>query len=392
MTLRAVSVASENIEDARAAGVEVAEAALAQTSLAKRSVGILLASIEVDREKLLEGIRSKLDVPIIGCTTYSEATHAGYTEDSVTLFLLTSDTLEIGIGLGENLIYDIDGAVTKAWDDARRQLSSEPRLAFVFPDAALIAKGELIVDALVKKSAGKIPIMGGCPGDGGAFKKTFQFANGQVYSDAIPILLLGGADVEPVVITETGWEPMGVKGTATKVDGTRLLEVDGRPAIEYVGRYIANIDDPEVLGTFPIAVFDKDTAASSEPRYMLRSPFFYDKETGSVAYGGLIPEGCSLQMGRAYRDRVIASSKTAAEKVLEQKRNPTCVFFASCGARKLVLGGAIQEEVNTLKAAFSDGTPIAGFYSYGEIGPFDSRQELTTRAQYHNCTLVVCAL
>jgi hypothetical protein len=72
------------------------------------------------------------------------------------------------------------------------------------------------------------------------------------------------------------------------------------------------------------------------------------------------------------------------------------VLFASCGARKLVLGGSVGEEVTALANVFDASVPIAGFYSYGEVGPasHDERGSSLngTVPRYHNCTLVACAL
>jgi hypothetical protein len=168
-----------------------------------------------------------------------------------------------------------------------------------------------------------------------------------------------------------------------------LEEVDGAPALDFVARYVPQIDDPEILGTFPIALCDEETS-----RYVVRSPFFADREKGTVTYAAPIPLGSTVRMGRAYRDQVIASATEAAEVALRARNGvaPTCVFFASCGARKLVLGAAVDHEVEALKNVFGAGVPIAGFYSYGEIGPLDQAGSDAIDTRYHNCTLVLCAL
>ncbi len=390
MGIRAITAAVETFVDGHAAGVEVAKMVLAHGPLARRSVAILLLTIEADVEAVAAGVRKTLGVPLIGCTTYSEATGAGYTEESVTLLVLTSDTAEFGIGLGERLSTEGADAVGKGWDEAVGMLSKPPRLVIAFPDGALSGRGELVVDALRAKTANRIPIVGACPGDGGAFKRTLQIFDDKVLSDAVPLLLVAGDDVVPAVVTRTGWEPIGAIGVATKASGAVLEEVDGAPALDFVARYVSEIDDPEILGTFPIALCDDDGT-----HYVVRSPFFADRAKGTVTYAAPIPVGAKIRMGRAYREQVVASASDAARAILGARGGtpPSCVFFASCGARKLVLGAAVDREVDALKKVFGDDVPIAGFYSYGEIGPLDEPANGgTIDTRYHNCTLVLCAL
>lgn len=57
-------------------------------------------------------------------------------------------------------------------------------------------------------------------------------------SDAIAVLLIGG-DVEPVVVTRSGWLPIGQKAVATKTAGATVLEINGQPAIAYLRRYVS---------------------------------------------------------------------------------------------------------------------------------------------------------
>jgi hypothetical protein len=52
-----------------------------------------------------------------------------------------------------------------------------------------------------------------------------------------------------------------------------------------------------------------------------------------------------------------------------------------------VLGDDIDDEIEAVRAVFPAGTPIAGFYSYGEIGPHgaDSLSEL------HNQSITIAS-
>jgi hypothetical protein len=360
--LRAATASTEDLDDAFQAGQDLAQRILEKTALGGKSLGILFASIRFDHEALLRGIKSKLDLPIVGCTTHSEATEDGFFDDSASLVVLTADSLAFGIGLGEGISKNPDAAVTAACDAAAAMLGSAPRLAIVLPDAALSYTGEVVLAKLRERFGVDVPIIGGLPGDGGRLKQTFQFFGERVTSDSIPVVLLGG-DITPVVVTRSGWIPIGQKAIATKTRGTTLLEIDGRPAIEYLKRYVANVDDPEVLAMYPLAIVDGTLGVGMASYFVIRAPFFYDKATGAVTYGGSVAEGATVQLVKGTRDDIVAGAREAATVLAERLagKEPSVVLFFSCAGRKLMLGMQTAREIEALTATFD--VPVAGFYA-----------------------------
>lgn len=392
----AATGASEALEDSYAAGREAASAALAGVGdvvpAPGRAVALLFASIAFDLAEVLRGVRDVLGVPVIGCTTYSEATERGFFDDSVAVMLLAGDGLRVGYAVSEGLADDVEGAVARAWAAAAAMLGEAPRLALAFPDAALINEGERVVDALAAVSGGAVPIAGGAPGDGGRFQKTWQAVDDRVYSGSLPLLLLGG-DFDAHVITRTGWSPIGEPITVTRAAGNRISRVGNLPVVDYVNRYTASLE-PAVLGTYPLGLVDETATSGGVSHYVIRSPFFYDAEHDALVLGGVVREGARVQLGRNSRDDVLASADDAATalRAAVGDRAPTAVFFASCGARRLMLGHMTGREPETLVERLGATVPLAGFYSYGEIGAFDSRDPALSALRYHNCTLVLCAI
>jgi hypothetical protein len=53
--------------------------------------------------------------------------------------------------------------------------------------------------------------------------------------------------------------------------------------------------------------------------------------------------------------------------------------------RRLVLKQLVEEEVDAVKEVLGKNVPITGFYSYGEIAPFDQFSACTL----HNQTMTV---
>ena len=59
--------------------------------------------------------------------------------------------------------------------------------------------------------------------------------------------------------------------------------------------------------------------------------------------------------------------------------------MVSCVGRKIVLGQNIEEEVEVIRDLVGNNTAITGFYSYGEIAPF----QYMSRCELHNQTMTV---
>ena len=57
----------------------------------------------------------------------------------------------------------------------------------------------------------------------------------------------------------------------------------------------------------------------------------------------------------------------------------------SCVGRKLVLQDRTDEEVISAKEVLGDKAAITGFYSYGEISPFNG----ATKCELHNQTMTI---
>jgi hypothetical protein len=79
-----------------------------------------------------------------------------------------------------------------------------------------------------------------------------------------------------------------------------------------------------------------------------------------------------------------AASEAAAIASLKD-RYPDFSLLISCVGRRLVLGNNSDKEVLAVGTAFHEKTLISGFYSYGEITPFNEGG----KCQLHNQTMTI---
>lgn len=393
MSIQSATGYSENIDESYEAGLEIGDMILAKIALQANSLGILFCHIDFDFAELLKGIREKLDIPIFGCTTAGEANSNGYFEESASLLVVTSDDIKIGMGVGENLSKDPEAAVLAAYTSARSMLGEDkPRLAVTLPDTGLTASAEKVLSFLKAHLDEEVPMVGGLPADNLQFKKTYQFCNHGIYSDSIPLLLLAG-NIEPLVITRSGWIPIGKKVTATKTAGNVLYEIDHQPAINYLKKYIHDIDDPNILASCPLMLLDETPGAETEKNFVIRTCFRYNQENGAVICNGDIPENATVQLARGSRDDILAGVEdaitTLRQKAADKEIHALLCF--SCVGRRLMLGLDTKKELELVVNKLPASCAVNGFYGTGEIGPIDSSLEHLKKSKFHNTTIVLCA-
>jgi hypothetical protein len=88
---------------------------------------------------------------------------------------------------------------------------------------------------------------------------------------------------------------------------------------------------------------------------------------------------------KANNDRLINGAEEAAIAAKDgNNQSPDFALLVSCVGRKLVLKQMVEEEVESVSQVLNRPV-IAGFYSYGEIAPFNSN----ARCELHNQTMTI---
>ena len=85
-------------------------------------------------------------------------------------------------------------------------------------------------------------------------------------------------------------------------------------------------------------------------------------------------------------DNIVNAAEIGAVNALElRKNNPQLAILISSIGRKLVLDQRVEEEVEEVIQVIGEETRICGFYSYGEIAPFDGEMN----CQLHNQAMAI---
>jgi hypothetical protein len=380
-----VVVGHSDDPDSQSAIESVLEQCLEDLTPIVPQAGVLFAAIDFEHALILKQIHQVFpNLELIGCTTDGEmSSQLGFQQDSLTLMLFCSDTVQIKAGVGYETQHNPTAAAQQAVQQAT-QPSTEPKLCIALPSSYTASgsttSGEAMMAGLILALGEQVPVLGGTAGDQTRFKTTYQFFRTEVLTDALPVLIFSG-DIQFSYGTACGWTPMGSKGVVTKAVGTVLYEIDGKPAVEFYQRYLG---DRPPSAENPLAVYE--AGRDDSENYYMRVPNASDPEIGSIHFLCGIPEQSMVQLTDISRDILITAAKTSFQTALSRYpgTTPTAVLLFSCCCRRWILGTRAKEEYQAVKDALATPLPTCGFYTYGEFSPLEPQG----KTHYHQETFV----
>ena len=377
--LKAVTSTSDRVNPLDAAD-EVIGSCLQQLAGAKPSAGIVLTSyVDTDYGQMLARIDEAFPgIQLIGCTTDGEISSSmGVSDDSVTLLLFSSDTVYFAATLVTEISERPEEEFRMAFSRCTDLLPSDPVCGFIFPDG-LTTMG-VPLDILIRESFGEnFPFFGGTAGDHYALRQTFQFFGTEVHTNAAPIMLVGG-DLEVAVRMVSGWTPIGKYHKVEKFENNRVLTIEGLTAREFYEKYLGSYQ--RTFTDFPLAVYREE-----DGEFILRTALVVNDD-GAIDFIGNFFEGARVRFTTILRDDAIHAADEANRELLaEVGQRAALILNFSCAVRKHFLSSRKAEESQRLREFSS--APYAGFYSYGEIGPFKVGQP----TWFHTNTYLVAAL
>jgi hypothetical protein len=347
------------------------------------TLAIIFVSIKQDREAIC-GLIEEKGITIFGATTAGEFVDGDIGEESAAIMLLdiNPDYFRlIAMETGEDETRD----VAKRIGEEGLETYSNP--AFIVVSGGITTDGEMIVRGIEDAVGPEVTIFGGLAGDDFTMTGTFVFTNGNYSITGLVALVLDENKVNVAGLATSGWQPVGTIRTITKSEGNVVYTIDDQPALDVVIKYMGvnkNIDEwKEVIvnvgSEFPMQL----QREGAEP--VLRAPLFANKNDRSLVCAGSVPEGSKIRFSLPPEYEVI---DTVVDECSEVKNNEQphadAMIMFSCKARHLSLGPMVSEEINQVKEVW--GAPMAGFFSYGEMG-----KATKGKHEFHNntCSLVV---
>jgi PAS domain S-box-containing protein len=341
--------------------------------------GIVFAGVNFDHRLMLDEIRNRFPgIDLIGCTTAGEFSSSyGFSDDSIILMVFDADDVEIKTGVGRSLSQDPQAAVKAAVRQAAENTSQTISICLALPDGYNKSFNP-IMKLLNQELGNECSVFGGAAGTQWNESSTpLQFYNDEILKDSMPIMTLGGP-IDYSFSIANSWRPLGKKAIVTESEGRIVKRIDNLNAVDFYRYYLGDHTDP--AREFILAVYEKGSE-----HFYVRAPIEYNRDR-SIIFSESIPEGATIQLTEAIRDVLIEDTKKTTKQLMRQATGlvPSFAMAFSCAFRKDILGTQVAEELKILQANLPHGTPVIGFFSYGEIAPMTKGQE----SYFHGATLV----
>ncbi|HKI53121.1 MAG TPA: FIST N-terminal domain-containing protein [Anaerolineales bacterium] len=243
--------------------------------------------------------------------------------------------------------------------------------------------GSELVEGMTKHLPSGVTLTGGLAGDGDRFQETLVFLDGPPAPNIIAAIGLYGKRLKVGFGSLGGWDAFGPERLITRSAGNVLYELDQQPALaiykKYLGGHAKDLPASGLL--FPLSL------RGTESESIVRTILSVDESEQSLTFAGNIPQGEYARLMKANFDRLIDGAIGAAQTSYDAigKTLPDFALLISCVGRKLVLKQRIEEEVEGVQDVFGKETALAGFYSYGEISPFNQ----SAKCELHNQTMTI---
>ena len=351
---------------------------------------LVFASEQLESGPLLQGIASRTNgAPLIGCSTAGEIAPDGPGDASVVVTAFGGPGFQAAASVTTAVSARLRGAGAQAADVLRRISGEQEHRVLILLTDGLAGDQQEIVRGAYGVAGAAVPMVGGCAGDDLRMRSTHQFFGTEVHQDAIVSAALA-SDAPFGIGVRHGWRRVGDPMLITDAVANRVFKIDEEPALD---SYLTRLDAPVEART-DLEAFVRFAAthplglARRRGEEHVRFVSGADFEERTLECIAEVPRGALAWFMEGDDDSVLAATDAACADALAPlgDRPPLGMVAFDCIARRGVLGDTgIKREIERV-AHHSNGAPVAGFYTYGEIARTQGI------SGFHNQTLVVLAV
>jgi len=303
----------------------------------------------------------------LGCSTAGEIAGTQVTDNS---FVMTAISFESTRIQGAQVELSQTDDSYRAGQLLAQSLETNGLRHVIVLSDGLYVNGSDLVRGLTENLTPEVSITGGLAGDGERFEETLVCWDGYPQNKTVAAVGLYGDKLRIGYASQGGWDPFGPERLITKAKGNILYELDGKSALDlyklYLGEQAAGLPATGLL--FPLSLRTKDSQTS-----LVRTILSVNEEEQSLTFAGDVPEGSYARLMKANFDRLIDGAIGAATKSYDAigSFSPELAILISCVGRKMILKQRTEEEIEGVRDILGEKTVMTGFYSYGELSPFD---------------------
>jgi hypothetical protein len=396
MGFHAVSSVSQEV-DAHRAAFAVARTIAQGFEGQPLKVVIVYATVNYEQSVLLQGVREAVGPGplVVGCSAQGIMGNGIVDEGGfcVGAMGLGGDGLRVSVARADEIQVDTEAKGRTMAATLRKELGNHPKLTIALYDPLCgIDVNQLLAGVRQDNSSIVVGAAAGQPA--GPWASTYQYLGLEAFTKGGLLLGLDGTFAVDVGVSH-GTTPTGVAMTLTRSDGNKLLELDGRRAmdvwLESVGSSENEIYNQDYSSGLALGIERRVmNGGREESVYLIRAAFGFDRETGGIAVQAAIPEGSRI-MFHHRTVQVVKGGALAMGRELSARlgaRRPWAVLGFECGARTIPFLGKAEtlDENLLLQKTVAPNAPWLGLIGWGEIAPCGGVPE------FHNYTYPLIVL
>lgn len=237
---------------------------------------------------------------------------------------------------------------------------------------------DAVLDGIAREAPG-VPVLGGLSSGRSPLGRAALFADDAVETGGAVGVCLNGVEMLPCV--SQGAAPLGPEMTITAAEANIIHELAGRPAIKAIEQAVAEMPIAEralvAAGLLIGIVIDGGKPDYEQGDFLVRGVLGADPQTGAVSVGTMVEPGQVVRLHA--RDARSADEDLRRELRLRAAaiggRPPAGALVFSCNGRGESMFGTCDHDALVVERELG-GTPAAGFFAAGEIGPVGGRSFL----------------
>ena len=321
------------------------------------------------------------DGQLVFGSTSGDITAEYVDDDSITITAIEFERSTFDIRTSNVVNSDLDSF--KTGENLVNQFNKDGlKHIFVVSEGSFV-NGSQLTKGMNSATGDELLITGGLCGDAARFEKTVASYNENPKPGEIVAIGFYGETFEASFAIHGGWTPFGPERVVTKSESNELYELDNQPALDLYKKYLG-----EKSSELPAAalLYPLNVQSANEEQSFVRTILNIDESKNTMILAGDIPENSKVQLMMTNIDNIANASELAARQALEKRKSkPQLALLVSCIGRKLVLDQRVEEEIDEVVSIIGKDTKVCGFYSYGEIAPFN----LEINCQLHNQTMTI---
>ncbi len=320
------------------------------------------------------------EVPLVGCSTAGEVEGASLRENSVFLTGVSFDAMTVR--KTSTPLKAIEDSFHAGQALGRGLEGPSLRHVLVLAEG-IDSQGADFARGLSETLPEGVWASGGMAGDGLRSKCTTLLEDRTLAAGRAVALGFYGTSLEVGCGVFGGWVPFGPPRVVSRAQGSFLVELDGRNALDLLRQYMGEeIFDNDKIMSFPLGLCDEKGEVLAV-RALLRT----ELQGRRVVTVGEIPEGTRIRFLRGSAENIIEGAREAARSALAfHRRTPDWALAVGCFGRRCFLGHRAEEEVQEVAGALGSPVPLSGFLSYGELAPVSG---MTQGCLFHNETMTI---